>query len=106
MNLQVKDMKYGDVEAYAETYIAAFWGGHNAPADSDARKSYQDRVAGAVSRWNRNYAMPLSLYKKVVDTNSGRLVSFIKFEYVYTEYDYKSLLPKGKRLPEPSNCQC
>ncbi|GFP57876.1 hypothetical protein TASIC1_0009021300 [Trichoderma asperellum] len=77
MPLQLEDMAFKDGAAYAHTYVTSFQN------DAYSRASYADqtfdqRVAGVIRRWPKNYGQTLVTYKKVVDMDTGELVSWVK----------------------------
>lgn len=94
MPLQVEDMAFKDGEAYADTYARSFWDDAFSKA-SFAGISFDERVAGILRRWPRNYAERFNTYKKVVDTDTGELVSWLKIEYENTGIDPDLFAPTG-----------
>ncbi|KAM0250888.1 hypothetical protein ACHAQJ_008466 [Trichoderma viride] len=91
MPLQLEDMAFKDAAAYARTYVSSF---HN---DRYSRASYADqtseqRIAGVIRRWSKNYGEPLIAYKKVIDTDTGEL-----FGFENTDIDTKRFAPTGAK---------
>ena len=87
-------MKFGDGAAYANTYISAF------SNDAYSRASFpgvtfDERVAGVISRWPKRYGEDFNVYKKVVDTDTGELISWIKIEFENTDIDPSRFAPAG-----------
>ncbi|KAL7900311.1 acyl-CoA N-acyltransferase [Trichoderma sp. SZMC 28014] len=97
MPLHLEDMTFKDGAAYAHTYITSF------QTNAYSRTSYADqtfdqRVAGVIRRWPKNYGQTLVAYKKVVDTDSGELVSWVKVGFENTDIDPKLFAPTD--IPE------
>ena len=81
MPLELQDVSFGDGEAISHVYISAFY-------DDPFQRtlfpglSFEKQVAGAISRWPNNYSELPSIYKKVVDTETGEVVSYSKWLFV------------------------
>lgn len=80
MPLELEDMTFKDGAAYAHTYITSFQSNAYSRA-SYADQTFDQRVAGVIRRWPKNYGQTLVTYKKVVDTDSGELVSWVKIGF-------------------------
>ncbi|QYT06154.1 N-acetyltransferase domain-containing protein [Trichoderma simmonsii] len=92
MPLQLEDMKFGDAEAYANTYATSFNTDPYSRA-SFADQTYDERVAGLIRRWPKNYCEALNAYKKVVDTDTGELVGWVKIGFQNTDIDPDRFTP-------------
>ncbi|KAL7929863.1 acyl-CoA N-acyltransferase [Trichoderma chlorosporum] len=92
MPLQLEDMSFGDAAAYANTYATSF----NTDAYSRAsfsNETFDERVAGLIRRWPKNYSEALNVYKKVIDTDTGELVSWVKIGFQNTDFDPDRFTP-------------
>jgi hypothetical protein len=95
MPLQLEDMTFGDGAAYAHTYITSFQSNAYSRA-SFADQTFDQRIAGVVRRWPKNYGQTLVTYKKVVDTETGELVGWVKIAFENTNIDPKLYAPTGE----------
>lgn len=95
MPFQVEDMTFKDGEDYANTYATSFSNDAYSRA-SFAGVSFEERVAGIIRRWPRNYGEKFNTYKKVVDTDTGELVSWLKIGYENTGIDPDLFAPTGR----------
>ncbi|CEJ92612.1 hypothetical protein VHEMI08251 [[Torrubiella] hemipterigena] len=86
MPLQFQDMTYGDATAFATAYILSFERLH-------AARPVDEKITGVISRWPRNYSEPFNIYKKIVDSETGMLVSWIKVSLDNTNLDPKLFYP-------------
>lgn len=83
MPLELRDVEFSDGEAISYVYITAFF-------DDPFNKtqfpgvSFERLLAGAISRWPRNYGDITGHYKKVVDTDTGKVVSYSKWSFANT----------------------
>lgn len=94
MPLQLEDMKFEDAEAYANTYATSFNTDPYSRA-SFADQTYDERVAGLIRRWPKNYCEAFNAYKKVVDTDTGELVGWVKIGFQNTDIDPDRFTPTG-----------
>lgn len=85
---------FKDGAAYAHTYITSFQSNAYSRA-SYADQTFDQRVAGVIRRWPKNYGQKLVAYKKVVDTDTGELVSWVKIGFENTDIDPKLFAPTG-----------
>ncbi|KAL6904186.1 hypothetical protein GGI43DRAFT_381872 [Trichoderma evansii] len=97
MPLQLEDMTFKDGAAYAHTYITSFQNNAYSRA-SFVDQTFDQRVAGVIRRWPKNYGQTLVAYKKVVDTDTGDLVSWVKIGFENTDIDPKLFAPAD--IPE------
>ncbi|KAH8123643.1 hypothetical protein LI328DRAFT_168173 [Trichoderma asperelloides] len=88
MPLQLEDMAFKDGAAYAHTYVTSFQNNAYSRA-SYADQTFDQRVAGVIRRWPKNYGQTLVAYKKVVDMDTGELVSWVKIGFENTNIDPK-----------------
>ncbi len=84
MPLVLQNPVFADGPAMGHLYISAFVNDEFHRA-SFPGMSFEKQVAGAVSRWPNNYGDISSTYKKVVDTDTGRIVSYSKWCFVNTD---------------------
>ncbi len=83
MPFELRDVDFADGVEMQHVYISAFF-------DDKFNQtlfpgmSYDQLVNGAISRWQRNYGDLSGHYKKVVDTETGKIVSYSKWEFVNT----------------------
>ncbi|KAH8668923.1 hypothetical protein BX600DRAFT_460968 [Xylariales sp. PMI_506] len=97
MPLELQDVEFSDGEALSFVYISSFF-------DDAFNKtqfpgvSFDRLLAGAVSRWPRNYGDLSRIYKKVVDTETGQIVSYSLWEFANTTARGELRKPIG--LPE------
>lgn len=94
MPLQLEDMAFKDGAAYAHTYVTSFQNNAYSRA-SYADQTFDQRVAGVIRRWPKNYGQTLVAYKKVVDTDTGELVSWVKIGFENTDIDPRLFAPAG-----------
>jgi hypothetical protein len=94
MPFQLEDVTFKDAAAYAHTYVSSFHSDRYSRA-SFAGQTSEQRIAGVISRWPKNYGEPLIVYKKVTDTDTGELVSWIKIAFENTDVDPKRFAPTG-----------
>lgn len=94
MSLRLENMTFEDGAAYANTYIGSFYNDPYSRA-SFADETFDQRVAGVIRRWPRNYSERLNVYKKVVDTDTGELVSWVKIGFENTDLDPNRFTPAG-----------
>ncbi|EHK19603.1 uncharacterized protein TRIVIDRAFT_68003 [Trichoderma virens Gv29-8] len=92
MPLQLEDMRFGDAAAYANTYATSFNSDPYSRA-SFAHETFDERVAGLIRRWPKNYSEALNIYKKVVDTETGELVGWVKIGFQNTDIDPNRFTP-------------
>lgn len=84
MPLHLRDATFNDGKAIAIVNIRAFF-------DDPFQKTlypgipFGQQVEGVFSRWPRNYGEPGAHYKVVVDTDSGEVVSYSKWAFIYTD---------------------
>ncbi|PTB39336.1 hypothetical protein M441DRAFT_70471 [Trichoderma asperellum CBS 433.97] len=97
MPLQLEDMAFKDGAAYAHTYVTSFQNNAYSRA-SYADQTFDQRVAGVIRRWPKNYGQTLVAYKKVVDTDTGELVSWVKIGFENTDIDPRLFAPAD--IPE------
>lgn len=94
MPLQLENMTFKDGAAYAHTYVTSFQSNAYSRA-SFADQTFDQRIAGVIRRWPKNYGQTLVAYKKVVDTDTGELVGWVKIGFENTDIDPKLFAPTG-----------
>ena len=98
MPLQLQDADFSDGKAIANIFVSAFF-------DDPFQKalypgmSFDKQVAGVFSRWPNEYGNIAAHYKIVVDTDSGEIVSYSKWEFVFTDAGASLRKPKGLDSP-------
>jgi hypothetical protein len=98
MPLQLQDANFNDGKAIANIFVSAFF-------DDPFQKSlypgmsFDKQVAGVFSRWPNEYGNIAAHYKIVVDTDSGEIVSYSKWEFVFTDAGASLRKPKGLDSP-------
>ncbi|KAI0146926.1 hypothetical protein GGR57DRAFT_279270 [Xylariaceae sp. FL1272] len=97
MFLELRDVDFRDGSAIQQVYISAF---HEDTFNMTLfpGMSYDRLLAGAISRWPRAYGEFGGHYKKVVDTETGDVVSYSKWRF--TNSDAVGVLPQQSGLPE------
>jgi len=97
MRLELQDVKFRDGDAIAYVSISAFF---NDPFQQTLfpGMSFDNQVAGIKSRWPRNCGDMSAHYKKVVDTETGEVVSYSKWGFSSTN--------SGGELKRPSVREC
>jgi hypothetical protein len=82
-SLRLGDVRFSDGDEMAHVYISAFW---NDPFHQSLFPDmpFEKQVAGVISRWPRNFGDLSALYKKVVDTETGDIVSYSKWTFANT----------------------
>ncbi|KAK0109124.1 hypothetical protein ONS96_002951 [Cadophora gregata f. sp. sojae] len=94
MPLLLQDVDFQDGVTIADIYISAFY-------DDPFNKtlfpgvSFDQQVAGVISRWPGNYGAVSAHYKKVVDSESGKIISYSKWSFAFTN--------AGDVLRQPGN---
>ena len=93
MPLELQDVVFEDGPGIAEVHVAAFF---NDPFQKSLFPGmpYDEQLAGTISRWPKMYADTSVHYKKVVDTESGEIVSYSKWTFASTD--------AGKDLQKPT----
>jgi hypothetical protein len=98
MPLHLQDADFNDGKAIANIFVSAFF-------DDPFQKSlypgisFDQQVAVVFSRWPNEYGNMSAHYKIVVDTDSGEIVSYSKWEFVFT--DAGASLRRSKGLYSP-----
>jgi hypothetical protein len=99
MPLQLQDADFNDGNAIANIFVSAFF-------DDPFQKSlypgmlFDQQVAVVFSRWPNEYCNISAHYKKVVDSDSGEIVSYSKWQFVFT--DAGASLRRSKGLYSPA----
>ncbi len=94
MPLELQDVEFGDGKEIAYVYISAFY-------DDPFQKtlysgmSFDKQVTGVISRWRSNFGDLSAHYKKVVDTDTGKIVSYSKWSLAFTNGGPTLGRPKG-----------
>ncbi|KAF7515107.1 hypothetical protein G7054_g14759 [Neopestalotiopsis clavispora] len=97
MPLELQHVDFADGPAMQRAYIDAFYGDEFNKTLFPGM-SYDQLLEGAISRWPRNYGALGAHYKKVVDTNTGEIVSYSKWAFANTQAGGQ--LPKQTGIPE------
>jgi hypothetical protein len=94
MPLELQDAKFSDGEAISYAFVCGFF--------DDAFNqslfpgvSFEKLLSNAISRWPQNYGDMSGHYKKVIDTDSGEVVSYSKWSFVNTTAGDELLKPTG-----------
>ncbi|KAL2061303.1 hypothetical protein VTL71DRAFT_7576 [Oculimacula yallundae] len=97
MTLLLQEVGYADGVAIANIYISAFF---EDPFQMTCfpGMSFDQQVAGVISRWPNNYGNISDVDKKVVDTESGETVGYSKWGFGFT--DAGGVLKKPTDIPE------
>jgi hypothetical protein len=94
MPLQLQDVDFNDGKAIASVFVSAFF-------DDPFQKSlypgmpFDKQVAVIFSRWPNEYGNVSTRYKKVVDTDSGEIVSYSRWEFAFTDAGASLRKPRG-----------
>lgn len=94
MPLELQDAEFVDGPAIQRVYTSAF-------IDDPFIKtlfpgmSYDQLYTGTLSRWPRNYGDITAHYKKVVDTDTGEVISYSKWEFENTTAGAELRKPTG-----------
>ncbi|KAH7416838.1 hypothetical protein BKA64DRAFT_656345 [Cadophora sp. MPI-SDFR-AT-0126] len=97
MPLTLQDVTFADGEAIANIYISAF-------SDDPFQRTlfpgmtFDQQVAGVITRWPRIYSDISAFYKKVVDTDSGETVGYSKWAFAFT--DVGDVFGRPRDIPE------
>ena len=84
MPFELQDVDFADGPAIQRVYISAFH-------DDEFNKtlfpgmSFETLITGSTARWPRNYGALGAHYKKVVDTDTGDIVSYSKWKFENTQ---------------------
>jgi hypothetical protein len=84
MIFEIQDVGFDDGEAISGVSIGAFF-------EDKFQKSlypgisFEKQLAGVIGRWPNNYGSLSNLYKKVIDKETGRIVSYSKWSFANTE---------------------
>jgi hypothetical protein len=84
MPLELQHVDFADGPAMQRAYIDAFYN-DEFNKTLFPRMSYDQLLEGAISRWPRNYGALGAHYKKVVDTDTGEIVSYSKWAFANTQ---------------------
>ncbi|KAL2062410.1 hypothetical protein VTL71DRAFT_6676 [Oculimacula yallundae] len=105
MPLLLQDVNFEDGVPIANIYISAFY-------DDPFNKtlfpgiSFVKQVAGVISRWPGNYGSISAHYKKVIDSESGKIISYSKWSFAFTEAGgtlrEPQSIPDGVEIKPPS----
>lgn len=95
MPLELQDVYFSDGDSIQNVYISAFINDRFNQTLYPGM-TFDQLIAGSKSRWPRNYGNLSAYYRKVVDTDTGEVVSYSKWAFENTTARGQLQKPTGK----------